>query len=89
MPPITIPIVMVTAARGALIDGRLQSADVTMTWTNQVGSEPNPTASLTSSFSSYGLSPDLSFKPDIGAPGGLVRSTLPLEQGEYGVLSGT
>jgi minor extracellular serine protease Vpr len=87
--PITIPVVAVTAARGALIDGRLASGAVTMKWTNQVGSEPNPTANLISSFSSYGPSPDLSFKPDIGAPGGLVRSTLPLEQGGYGVLSGT
>ena len=32
---------------------------------------------------------DLSFKPDIGAPGGFIRSTLPLEQGGYGTISGT
>jgi minor extracellular serine protease Vpr len=88
-PPITIPVVAVTADRGALIDGRLAAGAVTLTWTNQVASEPNPTANLISSFSSYGLAPDLSFKPDIGAPGGTVRSTLPLEQGGYGNLSGT
>jgi minor extracellular serine protease Vpr len=88
-PAITIPVVMITQARGALIDGRLASGTVTLTWTNTFGSEPNPTANLISSFSSYGASPDLSFKPDIGAPGGQVRSTLPLEQGGYGVLSGT
>ena len=58
-------------------------------WTNQVASEPNPTANLISSFSSYGPAPDLSFKPDIGAPGGTIRSTLPFEQGSYGNLSGT
>jgi hypothetical protein len=44
---------------------------------------------LISSFSSYGLSPDLSLKPDIGAPGGSIRSTIPLEQGAYGNNSGT
>ncbi len=60
-----------------------------MTWTSQIASEPNPTANLISSFSSFGLPPDLSLKPDIGAPGGTVRSTLPLEQGGYGNLSGT
>jgi hypothetical protein len=60
-----------------------------MTWTSQLASEPNPTANLISSFSSYGVAPDLSFKPDIGAPGGTIRSTLPLEQGGYGPLSGT
>jgi subtilisin family serine protease len=88
-PPITIPVVAITSARGTLIDGRIAAGSVTITWTNQVGSEPNPTANLISSFSSYGPSPDLSFKPDLGAPGGLIRSTLPLEQGGYGVLSGT
>jgi len=88
-PPITIPVVSITAARGALIDGRLQSGPVTLTWTSQIASEPNPTANLISTFSSYGLPPDLSLKPDLGAPGGTVRSTLPLEQGGYGNLSGT
>ena len=88
-PAITIPVVAVTASRGALINGRLAAGAVTMTWTNQTASEPNPTANLISSFSSFGLAPDLSFKPDIGAPGGTIRSTLPLEQGGYGNLSGT
>ena len=87
--PITIPVVAITQARGNFVDTRLASGAVTLTWTNTIGSEPNPTANLISAFSSYGAAPDLSFKPDIGAPGGLVRSTLPLEQGGYGVLSGT
>jgi len=88
-PPITIPVVAVTAAKGTFIDSRLASGPVMMTWTNQVASELNPTGGLISSFSSYGLAPDLSFKPDISAPGGSIRSTLPLEQGGFGVLSGT
>ena len=88
-PPITIPVVSISAAKGVLIDSRLASGPVTMTWTSAVTSEPQPTGGLISGFSSYGLPPDLSFKPDIGAPGGTVRSTLPLEQGGYGNLSGT
>ncbi len=88
-PAITIPVVAVTADRGGLIDGRLAGGPVTMTWTDLLASEPNPTGNLISSFSSYGVAPDLSFKPDLGAPGGTVRSTLPLEQGGYGNLSGT
>jgi hypothetical protein len=60
-----------------------------MTWTNQLGTFPNPTAGLISSFSSYGLSPDLALKPDIGAPGGLIRSTYPIELGSYATISGT
>ncbi len=62
---------------------------VTLTWTDVRVNAPNPTGGLISSFSSYGLSPDLDLKPDIGAPGGLIRSTYPLELGGYAILSGT
>jgi minor extracellular serine protease Vpr len=55
----------------------------------QMVSAPNPTGGLISSFSSYGLSPDLALKPDIGAPGGNIYSTYPLEGGGYATLSGT
>ncbi len=58
-------------------------------WTNTRINAPNPTGGLISSFSSYGLSPDLALKPDIGAPGGLIRSTYPLELGGYATISGT
>jgi minor extracellular serine protease Vpr len=88
-PPITIPTVVITAEKGALIDGRLATGSVDVTWTSGVVSEPQPTGNLISSFSSFGLAPDLSFKPDIGAPGGAIRSTLPLEQGGAGNISGT
>ena len=89
-PTITIPVVGVTASRGAQIDAKIATGTpVALTWTNLLVKEPNPTGNLISSFSSYGAAPDLSFKPDLGAPGGSVRSTLPLEAGGYGNLSGT
>jgi hypothetical protein len=88
-PPITIPLVLITIADGAEIDNRIAAGPVTMTWTNTVVSEPNPTGGLISNFSSYGPAPDLSLKPDIGAPGGTVRSTLPLEMGGAGLMGGT
>ena len=88
-PAITIPVVAISDAEGVLIDGRLASGSVDMTWTDQYGSFINPTGGLISSFSSYGLSPDLALKPDIGAPGGLIRSTYPLENGGYATISGT
>ena len=47
------------------------------------------TGGLISSFSSYGLSPDLDLKPDMGAPGGSIYSTFPLELGGHASLSGT
>jgi minor extracellular serine protease Vpr len=86
---ITIPVVAITAGEGALIDSRLAAGSVTMTWTTQQVSLPNPTANLISSFSSYGLAPDLSLKPDIGAPGGSINSTYPLELGGNANISGT
>jgi subtilisin family serine protease len=88
-PPVTIPVVAITAADGVLINNRLAAGPVNLTWTNQAVSIPNPTGNLISSFSSYGLSPDLAVKPDIGAPGGIIRSTYPIELGSYTIMSGT
>jgi hypothetical protein len=88
-PAITIPVVAITAANGVLIDGRLAGGSVDLTWTSQTVSSVNPTGGLISSFSSYGLSPDLALKPDIGAPGGSIWSTYPLALGGYASLSGT
>jgi minor extracellular serine protease Vpr len=88
-PAITIPVVSVTAADGALINGRIAAGPTTMTWTGARGSFPNATGGLASDFSSYGMAPDLSLKPDIGAPGGQIFSTIPLELGGYGNNAGT
>ncbi|MBC7290389.1 MAG: S8 family serine peptidase [Actinotalea sp.] len=88
-PAITIPVITISAADGVLLDGRLAGGAVELTWTDQVTSSPVPTAGLISSFSSYGLAPDLSLKPDLGAPGGLIYSTFPLELGGYATLGGT
>jgi minor extracellular serine protease Vpr len=88
-PAITIPVVAISDTEGVLINDRLASGPVTMTWTEETGTFLNPTGGLISSFSSYGLSPDLTLKPDIGAPGGLIYSTYPLEEGAYATISGT
>jgi hypothetical protein len=88
-PPVGIPVVTISDQEGLLINNRIAQGPVTLTWTDQVGSFPNPTGNLISSFSSIGLSPDLSLKPNLGAPGGLIYSTYPLERGGYAVLSGT
>lgn len=82
-PAVTIPVVGITADEGATINSRLASGPVTMTWTNQTMGFPEWTAGLTSNFSSYGLSPELDVKPDIGAPGGGIYSTWPIALGGY------
>jgi subtilisin family serine protease len=85
--PTPAPVVGISLAHGNFI--RAQTAPIMMTWTDQMALFPSPTAGLISSFSSYGLSPDLALKPDIGAPGGNIYSTYPLEKGGYTTMSGT
>ena len=83
----SIPVVSIAQADGQFIAA--QSAPIMMTWTDRLGSFPSPNGGLIASSSSYGLSPDLSLKPDIGAPGGNIYSTYPLELGGYATLGGT
>jgi minor extracellular serine protease Vpr len=83
---VTIPVVSISQADGLFIRER---APTTLTWENARGVFPNPTGGLISSFSSYGLAPDLTLKPDLGAPGGSITSTYPLRLGGYATLSGT
>ncbi len=87
-PAITIPVVGIFAVDGNVIDSRLADGPVELTWSG-MGTFPNPTGGLISEFSAYGMSPDLQLKPDIGAPGGAIYSTYPLEGGGYATISGT
>jgi subtilisin family serine protease len=88
-PDISIPVVNISGTDGNLIDDRLAAGAVTMTWTEGVGQTDNATGGLISSFSSYGTEAELTLKPDIGAPGGFIYSTYPLEKGGYASVSGT
>jgi minor extracellular serine protease Vpr len=87
--PVTIPVVAVSNTEGAAINNAIASGAQTLNWQATTGTFPNPTGGLLSSFTSYGVAADLSLKPDIGAPGGLIRSTYPLEDGGYATISGT
>ena len=88
-PPITIPVVGISAVQGALINGRIAGGGVDLTWGTQKITVTDPNGGLIASSSSYGLAPDLTLKPDIGAPGGNIYSTYPLELGGYATLTGT
>lgn len=87
-PTVNIPVVMVTQSIGGTLDGAIQSGPQTLTWSTPT-SFPSATGGLISGFSSFGLAPDLSFKPNIGAPGGSILSAYPLELGGRATLSGT
>lgn len=87
--PVTIPVVAISDTEGVAINNAIVAGPQTLNWTDQTGTFVNPTGGLISSFSSYGLGAELALKPDIGAPGGLIRSTYPLEGGAYATISGT
>jgi subtilisin family serine protease len=87
--PVTIPVVAISDTEGVAIHNAIVSGDQTLNWTADTAVFPNATAGLISAFSSYGLDAELGLKPDIGAPGGFIRSTYPLEQGGYAIISGT
>ncbi len=88
-PPITIPVVGITATQGATLDGLIAGGTTALTWTGNYVSWPFGTGGLISGFSSFGLAADLTLKPNIGAPGGNILSAYPLELGGSAVLSGT
>ncbi|KAG5941475.1 hypothetical protein E4U59_001716 [Claviceps monticola] len=55
-----------------------------------LSSQPNNiTGGTISTYSSWGPTWEMEFKPQIGAPGGLILSTYPVAKGSYAVLSGT
>jgi len=86
----TIPVVSITADDGALLNQRMDAGQtLSLTWTANFAVTPDPAAGRISGFSSWGPSPDLSFKPDVMAPGGNIWSTYPVESGSYASLSGT
>jgi len=62
---------------------------VTLGFTDETVTLPNPTGGLVSSFSSYGQDVELEVAPSVMAPGGLITSTYPLERGGIASLSGT
>jgi minor extracellular serine protease Vpr len=88
-PPVTIPVVAITAAQGAVLDGLIAAGATTLNWGSSYVSYPYGTGGLISGFSSFGLTPELGLKPNIGAPGGGITSSYPLELGGAAVLSGT
>ncbi len=80
-----LPAASVTKASGKLLrDAATKSISVSK---KHCGPVENPEGGLMSSFSSIGVAPDLTLKPEITAPGGNVYSTLP--GGQYGEMSGT
>ncbi|MCG7370891.1 S8 family serine peptidase [Cutibacterium avidum] len=62
-----------------------KEVSIQLTTSNKLVDNPDPL--LASSFTSWGATPDLNFKPEIAGIGGSVYSTL--NDNKYGVMSGT
>jgi hypothetical protein len=92
--PDIIGAAMVSAAQGASWAASLAAGSaiqVSIDGKLTVFSSPpnNITGGHMSTFSMWNPTNEAYVKPEISAPGGNILSTLPLEQGGYGVLSGT
>jgi len=87
-PRITIPQLFITNADGEKLASALDSGKkVQITFGDDKVTIANPEAGKMSAFSSWGLTPNLDFKPEITAPGGNILSTL--NDNQYGIMSGT
>lgn len=75
--PYTIPAVTTDINKSVQVAERLQSGDkITAKLSDEVLWVQNPNTEPMSNFSSYGSPTDLSFKPEITAPGGKISSTV-------------
>lgn len=84
----TIPCASITMQAGQFLEAALEeNSGCKMAFSAEQGLVENETAYRMSSFSSWGISPNLSLEPDITAPGGNIYSTL--DGGSYGLMSGT
>jgi lactocepin len=87
-PPITIPVVFSNYTQGNDLMMH-QSSYKTVRFDGAITEVPISLADKMVDFSSWGPPPDLSFKPDITAPGGAIWSTVPVAMGSYANYSGT
>lgn len=87
-PKIRIPFMSALQSDGlAMKKGLSDGKTVVVEFDGNFIEAANPNAGQMSSFSSWGPTPNLDFKPEITAPGGNIFSTL--NNNEYGLMSGT
>jgi lactocepin len=87
-PTITIPQLFMLKTDGDAVKAALAAGKtVSMAFNGDKTKATNPDATKMSAFTSWGLTPNLDFKPEITAPGGQILSTL--NDNQYGMMSGT
>lgn len=85
----TIPLLSLSVSDGTKFEDKIKKANDVgkVVFTGKQTKVPNTTAGKMSDFTSWGVTPNLDFKPEITAPGGKIYSTL--NNDKYGVMSGT
>lgn len=84
----TIPLITLSIADGNYFEEQAKAGKkLEFVFTNDTMAVPNATANYMSDFSSWGPTPDLSFKPEVTAPGGNIYSTV--NDNKYENMSGT
>ncbi len=85
---IVVPQLFMLKSDGELLVEALENEEtVNLSFNGQKTVAPNPSAGKMSAFTSWGVTPNLDFKPEITAPGGQILSTL--QDNKYGSMSGT
>ncbi|WP_078550377.1 cell wall-binding repeat-containing protein [Litchfieldia alkalitelluris] len=85
---IKIPQLFMLKADGDRLKAAIDNGTtVTLTFKGESTTSLSPTGGQMSGFTSWGVTPNLDFKPEITAPGGNILSTL--QDNQYGTMSGT
>jgi lactocepin len=87
-PAITIPQLFMLKTDGEAVKAAIDAGKtISLAFNGDMTKASNPDATKMSAFTSWGLTPNLDFKPEITAPGGQILSTL--NDNQYGMMSGT
>lgn len=82
-----IPAVFIGRTDGLALKALIDKGENTVEFNGETKVVKNPNDGKMSSFTSWGLTPNLDFKPEITAPGGNIYSTF--QDDKYGMMSGT
>ncbi|KAI8334655.1 peptidase S8/S53 domain-containing protein [Chlamydoabsidia padenii] len=88
-PDSSIPVLGISQNDGVALLSAVKKRTVTLTFDGKLSPTPLKTAKTVSTFSSVGATYELDLRPNIGAPGGDIYSTLPRYLGSWGLMSGT
>ncbi|KAI8086543.1 peptidase S8/S53 domain-containing protein [Halteromyces radiatus] len=88
-PDAKVPVMGIAQKDGEALLAAIKKGKVSLTFDGKLSPVPLASAKTVSSFSSVGASYELDLRPNIGAPGGDIYSTLPRYLGSWGMMSGT